>query len=56
MLIFVFLIFGTVWNVSLSTPLEVVAGLFTRSALEVGNRYLYIFACFYMRGACDVLF
>ena len=32
-------IFGTVWTVSLITPLEVVASLFTRSPLEVGNRY-----------------
>ena len=51
-----FLIFGTVWTVSLSTPLEVVAGLFTLSPLEVGNRYFSGFARFFMRGACDVLF
>ena len=51
-----FFIFGTVWTVSLSTSLEIVAGLFTRSPLEVGNQYFTGFACFSMRGACDVLF
>ena len=51
-----FFIFGTVWIVSLSTPLEVVTGLFTRSPLEVVNGYFYGFACFFMKGACDILF
>ena len=51
-----FFIFGTVWTVSLGAPLEVVAGLFSRSPLEVGTRYLYGFSCFSMRGACNVLF
>ena len=49
-------IFGTVWTVSISARLEVVAGLFTRSPLEVGSWYLSGFACFSMRGARDVLF
>ena len=48
--------FFTVWNVSLSAPLEVVAGLFSQSPLEVGTWYLSGFACFSMRGAFDVLF
>ena len=44
------------WNVSLSAPLEVMAGLFSRSPLEVGTRYLSGFACFSMRGAGYILF
>ena len=55
-LIIMFLIFDTLWTVSLSTPLEVVAGLFTRSLLEVGNQYFSGFDLFSMRGVCDVLF
>ena len=51
-----FLIFGNVWNVSLSEPLEVVAGLFYRSPLEVGTWYLSGFACFSVRGALAVSF
>ena len=43
-LIVIFFIFSTLWTVSLSTPLEGVAGLFTISRLEVGNRYFSGFA------------
>ena len=50
-----FFIFGTVWTVSLSAPLEVVADFFSRSPLEVGTRYLSGSACLFMRGALVVL-
>ena len=50
-----FLMFGNVWTVSLSAPFEVVAGLFSRSPLEVGTRHISGFDCFFMRGALDVV-
>ena len=51
-----FFIFGFVWTVVFSTPLEIVAGLFTWSPLELGNRYFSVFAWFSIRDACDILF
>ena len=55
-LIVMFFIFGLVWTVSFSAPLEIVAGLFSWSPLEVGTQYFSGFAWFFIRGACDILF
>ena len=51
-----FLFFGDVCTVCFSTPLEVLAGWFSWSPLEVGTRYLYGASCICMRGALVVLF
>ena len=51
-----FLFFGNVCTVCFNTPLEVVAGWFSWSHLEVGIRYRSGAACLGMRGALVVLF
>ena len=55
MLFVVFLIFGIVCTVCFSSPLEVVAGWFSRSPLEVCTQYISVSACLFVRGALDVL-
>ena len=51
-----FLFFLIVCTVCCSAPLEVMAGWFSWSPLEVGIRYRSGAACLGMRGAVDVLF
>ena len=51
-----FLFFGIVCTLCCSEPLEVVAGCFSWSPLEVGTRYRSGAAFLGMRGALDVLF
>ena len=51
-----FLFFGNVCTVCFNTPLEVVAGWFSWSPLEVGTLYLSGAAFLCVRVALDVLF
>ena len=55
MLIVIFLFFGNLFTVCCRTPLEVVAGWFSWSPLEVGTRYISGAACLCIRGALVVL-
>ena len=55
-LIVMFLFFVIVCTFCCSSPLEVMAGWFSWSPLEVGIRYRSGAACLGMRGAVDVLF